>query len=228
MRSSRKDISEVHAPAPAVSGARYDWTKTHAPEQPWLIDYDRTLVMKIFLASKADGGMGCTVHLNFEEALDVIRRLDVITCGVPKVVYLVGWQFNGHDSKYPALSEVNARLKWKDDATAVESLRWLIRAGRRYNTTISLHINMLADWNGVQRVRLQVIAPGGSSVRDAGSGMVIGGKLRLSLKPCEVLLVTEAGPKQLLPKDANQGGSENGGADRNRRTDPRKRSLRRQ
>ena len=143
MTSTCKDTSAVHASAPDVSGARYDWTRTRAPERPWLIDYDKTLVMKMFLASKADGGRSCKVHLNFDEALDVIRRLDVITCGVPKVVYLVGWQFNGHDSKYPALSEVNVRLKRKQDATALQSLRWLIREGRRHNTTISLHINLL-------------------------------------------------------------------------------------
>ena len=121
----------------------YNWEKTGAPERPWLIDYDKTLIMKMFLASKLDGGKSCKVHLTFSQALEVIRKLDVITCGAPKVIYLVGWQFNGHDSKYPAWSEVNVRLKRKQDKTALQSLRWLIRQGRRYNTTVSLHINML-------------------------------------------------------------------------------------
>ena len=67
----------------------------------------------------------------------------MITCGVPKVVYLVGWQFNGHDSKYPDWSGVNNYLKRKQDKTALDSLRWLIREGRKYNTTVSLHLNML-------------------------------------------------------------------------------------
>jgi hypothetical protein len=55
----------------------------------------------------------------------------------------VGWQHNGHDSKYPDWSVVNPRLKRPQDATAVESLRWLMAEGFKYHTTVSLHINML-------------------------------------------------------------------------------------
>jgi hypothetical protein len=73
----------------------------------------------------------------------VISRLDRITCGAPKIVYLVGWQFNGHDSKYPAWSEVNHRLKRAQDSTALESLKWLMREGRKHHTVVSLHINAL-------------------------------------------------------------------------------------
>lgn len=125
------------------SGSYYDWRKTMQPERPYFHKYDQTLVMKIFLAEKSGNGSSCKVHLTFEQALDVIKRLDVITCGAPKIIYLVGWQYNGHDSKYPAWAEVNERLKRAGDPTAVESLRWLMREGRKYNTTVSLHINML-------------------------------------------------------------------------------------
>jgi hypothetical protein len=98
--------------------------------------------MKIFLCEKAPEGGAKKVYLTFEQALAVIRKLDNITCGIPKIVYLVGWQFDGHDSKYPAWTEVNHRLKRPQDETAVDSLRWLIRQGRKHNTTVSLHINM--------------------------------------------------------------------------------------
>jgi hypothetical protein len=121
-------------------GSYYDWTKTMKPERPFFHHYDQSIVMKIFLARKANGG---EVVLTFEQALDVIKRMDTITCGTPKIVYLVGWQFNGHDSKYPAWSEVNERLKRPEDKAAIDSLRWLIREGRKYHTTVSLHINVL-------------------------------------------------------------------------------------
>ena len=64
--------------------------------------------MKIFLAERTDEGRGCRVHLAFEQALEVIERLDRITCGAPKIVYLVGWQFNGHDSNpiHPGQNEL--------------------------------------------------------------------------------------------------------------------------
>jgi hypothetical protein len=123
------------------SGDYYDWRKTGQPERPWFHKYDQSLVMKIFLAERTDEGRGCKVYLTFERALEVIERLDRITCGAPKIVYLVGWQYNGHDSKYPAWGEVNHRLKRAQDATALESLKWLMRKGRRHHTTVSLHIN---------------------------------------------------------------------------------------
>ena len=125
------------------SGDYYDWRKTGQPERPWLHKYDQSLVMKIFLAERTDSGKGCKVHLTFEQALEVIERLDRITCGAPKIIYLVGWQYNGHDSKYPAWGEVNQRLKRAQDATALDSLKWLMREGKRHNTVVSLHINAL-------------------------------------------------------------------------------------
>ena len=74
------------------SGDYYDWRKTGQPERPWFHKYDQSLVMKIFLAERTDEGRGCKVCLTFEQALDVIERLDRITCGAPQIVYLVGWQ----------------------------------------------------------------------------------------------------------------------------------------
>jgi hypothetical protein len=124
-------------------GDYYDWRKTGQPERPWFHKYDQTLVMKIFLAERTDAGKGCKVYLTFEQALEVIERLDRITCGAPKIVYLVGWQFNGHDSKYPAWSEVNQRLKRACDPSALDTLKWLMHEGRKHHTVVSLHINAL-------------------------------------------------------------------------------------
>jgi hypothetical protein len=80
--------------------------------------------------------------LDFEQALEVIRKVDHLTSGIPKIIYLVGWQYNGHDSKYPAWDEVNPRLKRPQDGTALESMKWLMEEAFRYNTTVSVHINM--------------------------------------------------------------------------------------
>lgn len=123
------------------SGDYYDWRRTLEPERPWFHHYDQSLVMKIFLAERIDQDRSCRVYLTFEQALEVIRRLDHLTCGAPKIIYLVGWQYNGHDSKYPAWNEVNPRLKRAGDDSALDSLKWLMRQGRKYHTTVSLHIN---------------------------------------------------------------------------------------
>jgi hypothetical protein len=120
---------------------------------PFYRDYHQTLVMKLFLGMEGDPTERLRaapmfqkprdVLCTFEEALEVIRKADNLTRGMPKIVYLVGWQKGGHDHGYPAWDEANPRLKRAADATALDSLRWLIREARRYNTTVSLHINML-------------------------------------------------------------------------------------
>ncbi|GKG75584.1 hypothetical protein DXA15_16070 [Parabacteroides sp. AM58-2XD] len=104
-------------------------------------DYSHTWVTKMLLAVPDKNG-GSDVRLTFEQALEIIRQSDNLSLGVPKIVYLVGWQYNGHDDKYPAFFEVNEYLKRDTDVSARESLRWLIREARKYNTTVSLHINV--------------------------------------------------------------------------------------
>lgn len=119
---------------------------------PFYRDYHQTLVLKLFMGMEGDPveRLQTTpmfqkphdVLCTFEEALEVIRKTDNLTRGIPKIIYLVGWQKGGHDHGYPAWSDVNPRLKRPQDATALDSLRWLIREGRKHNTTVSLHINM--------------------------------------------------------------------------------------
>jgi hypothetical protein len=120
---------------------------------PFYRDYHQALVLKLFLgmegepverlASDPTFRKGHEVFCTFEQALEVIRKTDNLTRGIPKIIYLVGWQKGGHDHGYPAWSEVNPRLKRTQDATALASLRWLIREGRKFNTTVSLHLNMV-------------------------------------------------------------------------------------
>ena len=126
---------------------------TDAIVSPYYRDYSQTLVLKLFLGMEGEPverlandpffRSGHEVFCTFEEALEVIRKADNLTRGMPKIIYLVGWQKGGHDHGYPAWSEVNPRLKRKEDATALDSLRWLIREGRKFNTTVSLHLNMV-------------------------------------------------------------------------------------
>jgi hypothetical protein len=124
------------------SGEYYDYTITMKPERPWLLPYHQTLIYRTFNCSRDGEGNMEQVFLTFEQTLEVIKRLYHLTCGVPQVVYVTGWQYEGHDSKYPAWGEVNRHLKRAEDEAAVDSLRWLMREARQYNCRVSLHINM--------------------------------------------------------------------------------------
>jgi hypothetical protein len=108
------------------------------PARPYRHAYEQTLTMKMFLADNKG-----QVSLTFEQALDVMRRVDNLTRGIPKIFYLVGWQYDGHDTGYPAWDVVNPKLKREQDATALDSLRWLMAQARQYHTTVSFHVNML-------------------------------------------------------------------------------------
>ena len=116
-------------------------------------DYSKLYMSKLFLGmanydgeylgwcKMRDNGTQ-SVNLTFEQALEVINGLDAITPGLKKIIYLVGWQYLGHDSKYPAFFAGNEALKRAGDKDALESLRWLMKEARSYNTIVSLHINM--------------------------------------------------------------------------------------
>jgi hypothetical protein len=124
------------------SGEYYDYTQTMQPERPWLRPYHQSLVYLMMLATRDGTGKLDKLYLTFAQALDAIRKIHHLTCGIPQIIYLIGWHHEGHDSKYPDWSEVNRHLKRPQDATARDSLRWLIRAARPYNATVSLHLNM--------------------------------------------------------------------------------------
>lgn len=104
-------------------------------------DYTRTLMLKLDLAVP-DPETGCKVMCTFDQALEIVQKIDRITPGYTKVLYLVGWQYNGHDDRYPEFFEVNEHLKSPGDVTARDSLLRLVEESKKYNTVISYHINI--------------------------------------------------------------------------------------
>ena len=143
-------IATIEATVPR-DGSEYSCA-TDIVVAPFYREYHQTLVMKLFLgidgepvdeiAGEPRFQKKRDVICTFEEALEVIRRTDNLTRGIPKIIYLVGWQKGGNDHNYPSWDDVNPKLKRNGDATAVDTLRWLITEARRYHTTVSLHIDM--------------------------------------------------------------------------------------
>ena len=103
-------------------------------------DYTKTMMMKLFMAHP-DGKGGSVVDCDFKRTMDIVRQVDALTLGIPKIIYLVGWQYNGHDDKYPAFDEVNPALKRCEDETPLDSMLWLMEESKKYHTVISVHIN---------------------------------------------------------------------------------------
>ncbi len=108
----------------------------------WNYDYSRTLWMKMFLAMPDFPNGRSKVFITFAEALEIIKAVDNLTGGIPKIVYLVGWQGLGHDDCYPEMEVVNDALKRDCDATGRESLLWLCEEAKKYHTVVSFHVNV--------------------------------------------------------------------------------------
>lgn len=103
--------------------------------------YDKTMVFKIKMADPDYNG-GSKLYCDVENALEIIKSISHMTWGCPMIVYLVGWQYDGHDDKYPAFFEINERIKRKVDSCARDSLLWLTKEAKNYNATVSYHINL--------------------------------------------------------------------------------------
>ena len=124
-----------------VSGEYYDRTKTGQPERPYIHDYSQLMMMKMTVAWK-DGKGGTTVKLTYDECLDYIKMIDQMSRGVKKIVYIVGGTFLGHDDGYPAFDKFNEAMKRPQDATAKDSYFWLVKEAAKYNTLVSMHLNI--------------------------------------------------------------------------------------
>ena len=99
------------------------------PAQP-LEYYDQRFVYKVFCDAP-----GARHFTTFEEAGRLTRDLAALTGNWPQVAYLVGWQYQGHDTGYPAVDVVNERLGGH------EGLLKLMDEARAWNCTISMHDN---------------------------------------------------------------------------------------
>jgi hypothetical protein len=92
----------------------------------------------------------------FEETLGMIRKISAITGNARQIAALTGWQNGGHDSGWPYFDRVNEALG------GVKKLQWLAREARKYNTSISYHINIddsNSDTPGFER-SIPVLAAG--------------------------------------------------------------------
>lgn len=105
-------------------------------------DYSKTLWMKMYLATPDFDNNCSKVYITFEQALEIVKAVDKITQGIQKIIYLVGWQGLGHDDCWPEMDTFNEYLKREEDATARDSFMWLYEEAKKYNTVISVHVNV--------------------------------------------------------------------------------------
>ncbi len=92
--------------------------------------YRDAMLYKIFCDAP-----GSTSYTTFAQALDVVRTVRRLAPWQKQVAYLVGWQYEGHDTGYPATDKVNARLGGLDE------FRRCVAEAAKLNATLSVHDN---------------------------------------------------------------------------------------
>ena len=77
------------------------------------------------------------VSTTFKQTLEIIEAIYHVTDHLPQMVYLTGWQYDGHDTGFPSFDKLNPVLGTRDD------LLELVRAAKeRFNCIISYHSNV--------------------------------------------------------------------------------------
>ena len=103
--------------------------------------YDNTLFYKIVVDSvmQSNGRIpdSLTPPMNIEEVKRIIHGIYNITNGMRQVLYLVGWQENGHDTLYPNPHQSKLSPRFGDEGSW-EELRLF---AKQYNAILSLHDN---------------------------------------------------------------------------------------
>ena len=120
--------------------------------------YQDTYIYKIFCDAP-----GATDFTTFEDALGVIRRVHELAPWLKQVVYLVGWQYQGHDTGYPATDQINERLG------GLAGLRRAAVEAAKYNAILSYHDNFDDAYRDSPRWDETLIA------RDSQGGLQRGG-----------------------------------------------------
>ena len=92
--------------------------------------YRDAYIYKIFCDSP-----GSRDFTTFDDAVHLIRKIHELAPWLKQIVYLVGWQYEGHDTGYPATDRFNQRLG------GLDGLRRAAEAAAKYNAVLSYHDN---------------------------------------------------------------------------------------
>jgi hypothetical protein len=115
----------------------YLWRRMQFPRADLL--YRTTLPYKIFLDGTAYTSAANQNRILFSEVLDYVRNQSVIFDGYSQTAILVGWQGLGHDTLYPALDVINARLGGSSALAALVAA--MPAASGSPLSSVSYHVN---------------------------------------------------------------------------------------
>lgn len=109
-----------------LDGGRYIRDKVNVVANPL---YCNAIVKKVWV----DAWESPMPKATFSQVLDFIKRIYYLTNGARQVIHLIGWQYDGLDTGWPAVDRVNERCGGK------EAMLDLMRRARLYNANVTFH-----------------------------------------------------------------------------------------
>ena len=119
----------------AGEGGKVDWTQGAALVRDSLepnLDalYTGAMIYKVMVQFG-----GAEEAMTYGEVLELIRRVNRLTGGARQIVYLVGWQHDGHDTGFPDVFTANPKVGTFEEFKAMKE------AAKAENALVSLHDN---------------------------------------------------------------------------------------
>jgi Endo-alpha-N-acetylgalactosaminidase len=111
-----------------VDGAKLFREGVKAVPNPYYRDKS---FIRIFLSRRGSKNE----NLTFDEVLERIKEFAAQTDSASYVVYLLGWQYSGHDTGYPSVDKVN------EDLGGYDRLVNLINEAKKYNVNVTFYDN---------------------------------------------------------------------------------------
>lgn len=111
-----------------VDGAKFFRDQVNASPNPY---YKDKSFIRVFLSRRGN----TNENLTFDELLERIKNFAVQTDSASYVIYLLGWQYTGHDTGYPSVDKVNEALGGYD------RLVNLINEAKKYNVNVTFYDN---------------------------------------------------------------------------------------
>jgi hypothetical protein len=111
-----------------VDGAKLVRDKIEAVPNPY---YKDKSFIRVFLSRRG----GTDENVTFDGVLEGIKEFAIQTDSASYVMYLLGWQYTGHDTGYPSVDKVNEALG------GYNRLVNLISEARKYNVNVTFYDN---------------------------------------------------------------------------------------
>ncbi len=111
-----------------VDGSKLFREEIEAVPNPY---YKDKSFIRVFLSRRGSTDENVT----FDEVLEKIKAFALQTDSAAYVVYLLGWQYKGHDTGYPSVDKVN------EDLGGYDKLVNLIKEAKKYNVNVTFYDN---------------------------------------------------------------------------------------